>query len=253
MEYTLKEMMTIMAAREIHNGDIVFCGTGLPIMTAMAAKCINAPESIIFFETGAIDPKLEEIPMAVADPRVMYGAASNSGLLEAFATMQNRKTGRRVIGILGAAQVDRYGNLNSTCIGEYAQPQIRFPGSGGACDVASFVPRFLVFMYHEKRKFPVKLDYLTSPGYLDGPGAREREGLLPGGPTAVVTNLGVMHFDDDSKEMYLACYYPGVTPREILANMEFPVDVSRAAEAMPPTEVELTILRDRVDPHKLVL
>jgi len=253
MEYTLREMMTIMAAREIRNGDLVFCGTGISMVAAMAAKHINAPDSIIFFETGAIDPKLEEIPMAVADPRVMYGAASNGGLLEAFATLQNRKTGNRVIGILGAAQVDKFGNMNSTCIGEYGRPDTRFPGSGGACDVASFVPRYLIFMQHEKRKFPVRLDYLTSPGYLDGPGAREREGLLPGGPSAIITNLGVMHFDDDSKEMYLANYYPGVTPQDILANMEFSIDVSRAGEAAPPTEIELTILRERVDPHKLVI
>lgn len=253
MDYTLKEMMTIMAAREIRDGDIVFCGTGISMVAAMAAKQINAPGNIIFFETGAIDSKLEEIPMAVADPRVMHGAASNSGLLEAFATMQNRKTGNRVIGILGAAQVDKYGNLNSTCIGDYFQPQIRFSGSGGACDVASFVPRCLIFMHHEKRKFPVKLDYLTSPGYLDGPGARERAGLLPGGPTAVITNLGIMYFDNDTKEMYLAYYYPRVTPQDILDNMEFSVDVSRASEAVSPTKMELTILRERVDPHKLVL
>ena len=253
MEYTLKEMMTIMAAREIRNGDIVFCGTGISMVAAMAAKQINAPDSIIFFETGAIDSKLDEIPMAVADPRVMYGAASNGGLLEAFATMQNRHTGSHVIGILGAAQVDKYGNLNSTCIGDYYQPKTRFSGSGGACDVASFVPRCLIFMQHEKRKFPVTLDYLTSPGYLDGPGAREREGLLPGGPTAVITNLGVMYFDDDTKEMYLARYYPGITPQDILDNMEFSVDISRAIEAEPPTEGELKILRERVDPHKLIL
>jgi len=253
MEYTLKEMMTIMAAREIRDGDIVFCGTGISMVAAMAAKQINAPESIIFFETGAIDSKLEEIPMAVADPRVMYGAASNGGLLEAFATMQNRHTGQHVIGILGAAQVDKYGNLNSTCIGDYVQPKTRFSGSGGACDVASFVPRCLIFMQHEKRKFPAKLDYLSSPGYLDGPGARERAGLLPGGPTAVITNLGVMYFDDDTKEMYLAKYYPGVTTRQILDNMDFSVDVSRAVEATPPTERELTILREKVDPHKLIL
>lgn len=253
MDYTLKEMMTIMAAREIRDNDIVFCGTGISMAAAMAAKQINAPGSIIFFETGAIDSKLEEIPMAVADPRVMYGAASNSGLLEAFATMQNRKTGNRVIGILGSAQVDKLGNLNSTCIGDYFNPKTRFSGSGGACDVASFVPRCLIFMQHEKRKFPVKLDYLTSPGYLDGPGARERAGLLPGGPTAVITNLGIMYFDNDTKEMYLAYYYPGVTPQDILDNMEFSVDVSRASEAAPPTEMELTILREKVDPHKLVL
>jgi len=253
MDYALKEMMTIMAAREIRNGDIVFCGTGISMVAAMAAKQINAPESIIFFETGAIDSKLEEIPMAVADPRVMYGAASNGGLLEAFATMQNLNTGNRVIGILGAAQVDIYGNLNSTCIGDYYQPRIRFSGSGGACDVASFVPRCLIFMQHEKRKFPITLDYLTSPGYLDGPGARERAGLLSGGPTAVITNLGVMYFDNETKEMYLAYYYPGVSPQQILDNMEFSVDISRAVEAEPPTENELTILREKVDPHRLVL
>ena len=254
MDYTLKEMMTIMAAREIQDGDIVFCGTGISMVAAMAAKQINAPDSIIFFETGAIDSKLEEIPMAVADPRVMFGAASNSGLLEAFATMQNRNTGDRVIGILGSAQVDKFGNLNSTCIGDYFEPEIRFSGSGGACDVASFVSRCLIFMQHEKRKFPEKLDYLTSPGYLDGPGARERAGLKPGGgPTAVITNLGMMYFDDDTKEMYLARYYPGVTPQDILDNMEFSVDISRAIEAEPPTEMELKILRERVDPHKLIL
>lgn len=242
-----------MAAREIQNGDIVFCGTGISMVAAMAAKQINAPDSIIFFETGAIDSRLEEIPMAVADPRVMFGAASNGGLLEAFATMQNRNTGDRVIGILGSAQVDIYGNLNSTCIGAYLQPKTRFSGSGGACDVASFVSRCLIFMHHEKRKFPVKLDYLTSPGYLDGPGGRERAGLRTGGPTAVITNLGVMYFDDDTKKMYLACYYPGVTTQDILDNMEFSVDISRAIEATPPTARELKILREKVDPHKLIL
>ncbi len=253
MNYTLREMMTIMAAREIRDGDIVFCGTGISMVAAMAAKHINAPHSITFFETGAIDSRLEEIPMAVSDPRVMYGAASNGGLLDAFATMQNRITGDHVIGILGAAQVDKYGNLNSTCIGDYYRPETRFSGSGGACDVASFVPRCIIFMQHEKRKFPVKVDYLTSPGYLDGPGGRERAGLLPGGPTAVITNLAVMHFDDQTKEMYLAYYYPGITPQQVLDNMEFTVDVTRAVEATPPTERELKILRETVDPQKLIL
>jgi glutaconate CoA-transferase subunit B len=183
----------------------------------------------------------------------MYSAASNGGLLEAFATMQNRITGDRVIGILGAAQIDKYGNLNSTAIGDYFRPITRFSGSGGACDVASFVPRYLVFMQHEKRKFPKKVDYLTSPGYLDGPGTREKAGLMPGGPTAVITNLGMMRFDEKTKEMYLAHYYPGTTPQKILENMEFEVDISRATEATPPTENELKILRERVDPHKLIL
>jgi glutaconate CoA-transferase subunit B len=253
MDYTLRELMAIIAAREISNGDIVFCGTGISMVAAMAAKHMNAPESIIFFETGAIDSALEEIPMAVADSRVMYSAASNGGLLDAFATMQNRITGERVIGILGAAQIDKFGNMNSTSIGDYHRPKTRFSGSGGACDVASFVPRYIIFMQHEKRKFPQKVDYLTSPGYLDGNGGRERAGLMSGGPTAVVTNLAMMRFDEKTKEMYLAYYYPGITPQKILDNMEFTVDISKATEAAPPTASELKILREVVDPQRIIL
>lgn len=253
MDYSLKELMTIMAAREIQNGDIVFCGTGISMLAAMAAKNINAPESVIFFETGAVDSRLAEVPMAVADPRVMYATSCSAGLLEAFATMQNPITGQRVIGILGAAQIDRFGNLNSTCIGEYKQPEIRFSGSGGACDVASFVPRSIIFMQHEKRKFVSRLDYLTSPGYLDGPAGRKKAGLPAGGPTAVVTNMAVMRFDPDTCEMYLATCYPGLTPQAILDNMAFEVDVSRGQPAVPPTETELHILRTVCDPQKLIL
>ena len=127
-EYTLREMMTIVAAREIRNGDIVFCGTGISMLAAMAAKNINAPESVMFFETGAIDAKLDEIPLAVADSRVMYLASTNGGLFDAFTTMQNPITGGHVIGILGAAQIDIHGNINTTVIGNYVKPKTRFPG-----------------------------------------------------------------------------------------------------------------------------
>ncbi len=251
--YSPREMMTIMAAREIKNGDIVFCGTGISMLAATAAKNINAPDSVIFFETGAVDSLLEELPLAVGDPRIMYWSASNAGLLEAFATMQNRHTGDKVIAILGAAQIDIYGNLNTTCIGDYFKPDIRFSGSGGGCDVASFVPRCIAFMQHEKRKFVRKLDYLTSPGQLYGRGSRERAGLRSGGITVVITNLSVMRFDDDTGQMYLDQYYPGVTPDEILENMAFTVDVSRATEALPPSGDELHILREKCDPQRLIL
>src|SRR5512137_2502982 len=118
--YTSPEIMTLMAAREIRNGDIVFCGTGISMLAAMAAKNISAPDSVIFFESGAVDSLLEELPWAVSDSRVMYGSASTGGLLDAFATMQNRITGDKVIAILGAAQIDKYGNLNTTVIGVYS-------------------------------------------------------------------------------------------------------------------------------------
>lgn len=251
--YTPREIMTIMAAREINDGDIVFAGTGISMLAATAAKNINAPHSVIFFETGAIDSLLEELPLAVADPRIMYHSASNAGLLEAFATMQNRITGDRVIAILGAAQIDRYGNLNTTSIGDYHHPSIRFSGSGGGCDVTSFVPRCIAFMQHEKRKFVKKLDYLTSPGQLTGKGSREAAGLRPGGVSVVITNKAVMRFDDETGEMFLDSYYPGVTIDEILDNMQFSINTQKAREAIPPTDKELKTLREQCDPQRLIL
>jgi glutaconate CoA-transferase subunit B len=252
-EFTMREMMAIMAAREIKDGDIVFAGTGISMLAATAAKHINAPNSVIFFETGAIDSLVEELPLAVADPRVMYYSASNSGLLEAFSTMQNRITGDRVIAILGAAQIDKYGNLNTTAIGDYVEPKIRFSGSGGGCDVASFVPRCIAFMQHEKRKFVHELDYLTSPGQLTGGRSRTAAGLREGGVHVVITNMAVMRMDADSGEMYLDRYYPGISPEAILNHMQFTVDISRARQADPPTAEELSILRDRCDPQRLIL
>jgi glutaconate CoA-transferase subunit B len=253
MDYTLKEMMTIAAARQIQNNDIVFCGTGISMLAAMAAKNINAPKSIIFFETGSIDSKLEDLPLAVGDSRIMYKASSNGGLLDSFAFMQNRFTARQVVGILGAAQIDIYGNLNSTVIGDYHDPDIRFSGSGGACDVASFVSRTIIFMKLEKRKFKLELDYLTSPGYLDGPNGRENAGLPEGGPYRVVTDMGIMGFDDKSKKMFLLGYYPEISPEKILENMEFDIDISIAKEVDAPTLIELSLLREKCDPQGLIL
>jgi glutaconate CoA-transferase subunit B len=253
VDFDSREMMTVAAAREIRDGDIVFCGTGISMLAAMAAKHISAPNSVIFFETGAIDSKLEEVPLAVADPRVMFWTSVNGGLADSFATMQNRFTGRHVVGILGAAQIDKYGNLNSTAIGDYFRPKVRFSGSGGACDVASFVSRTIIFMQHEKRKFVKKLDYLTSVGWFDGPEGRKNLGLPGGGPTAVITNMAVMRFDEETREMYLGGYFPGITPRQVLDNMEFEVDVSRAEEIEPPREEEVRILRERCDPQRLIL
>jgi glutaconate CoA-transferase subunit B len=252
-DYTLREMMAIAAARQINDGDIVFCGTGISMLAAMAAKNINASRSVIFFETGAIDSKLEEVPMAVGDSRVMYWTSVNGSLADSFATMQNRFTGPKVVGILGAAQIDPYGNLNSTVIGDYHQPTVRFSGSGGACDVASFVGRTIIFMQQEKRKFVPEVDYLTSPGWLGGPGGRRRAGLREGGPAAVITNMAVMGFDDRTRRMYLEGYYPGITPQRILDNMGFEIDISRAKQVTPPSEQELRILRERCDPQRLIL
>lgn len=249
--YTDNEMMAISAGRFVKDGDIVFAGTGLSMFAATVAKRIYAPKAVIFFETGGIDPSLEEIPMAVSDLRVMYGTCLNSGLIEAFSIVGHRRL--HTIAFLGAAQIDKYGNLNTTIIGDYWRPKTRFSGSGGACDVASFASGVITFMQHEKRRFVEKLDYLTSVGWYKGGESRKNLGLQRGGALAVVTNLCVMRFDDNTKEMYLATYYPGISIDKIVENTGFPIDVSRAREAEPPSAEDLRILREEVDPQRLIL
>ena len=189
--------------------------------------------------------------MAVADLRVMSGTCLNSGLIEAFSIVGHRKL--HTIAFLGAAQIDKYGNLNTTVIGDYHKPKTRFSGSGGACDVASFASGVITFMQHQKRRFVEKLDYLTSVGWYKGGDSRQKLGLQRGGAMAVVTNLGVMKFDETTKEMYLAEYYPGITIDKVVENTGFAIDVSRAVESAPPTAEELRILREEVDPQKLIL
>ncbi len=249
--YTDNEMMALAAGRFIRNGDIVFAGTGVSMLAATAAKRIYAPRAVIFFETGGIDPSLLEIPMAVSDLRVMTGTCLNSGLIEAFSIVGHRKL--HTIAFLGAAQIDRFGNLNTTVIGDYHRPKTRFSGSGGACDVASFASGVITFMQHEKRRFVEKLDYRTSIGWYEGGDSRRRLGLRRGGALAVVTNLGVMKFDETTREMYLHEYYPAISVEQIMESTGFQLDVSRAVQAAPPSAEELRILREEVDPQKLIL
>jgi glutaconate CoA-transferase subunit B len=250
-DYTDNEMMALSAGRLIKDGDIVFAGTGVSMLAATAAKRIYAPKAVVFFETGGIDPALEEIPMAVADLRVMSGTALNSGLIEAFSIVGHRKL--HTIAFLGAAQIDPYGNLNTTALGDYWRPRMRFSGSGGACDVATFASGVITFMQHEKRRFVEQLDYLTSVGWYRGGNSRRELGLSRGGALAVVTNLGVLKFEEETKRMFLAESYPGISVETIVESTGFPIDTSQAREALPPTAEELRILREEVDPQKLIL
>lgn len=249
--YTDKEMMALTAGRLVKNGDVLFAGTGLSMLAATVAKRIHAPQAVVFFETGGIDPTLSELPLAVADPRVMVGTCMNSGLLDAFSLLAHRRL--RTIAFLGAAQIDPFGNINSTCLGDYRHPRVRFPGCGGACDAASQAFGVIIFMQQEKKRFVEQVDYLSSVGWLRGGDSRRKAGYQRGGPLAVVTNLGVMKFDEESKRMYLAEYYPGVTPAQVAENTGFALDVSRGTESAAPSEKELTILRRDVDPQRLIL
>jgi glutaconate CoA-transferase subunit B len=249
--FSHQEMMAISAGRLIRNGDILFAGTGVSMLAATVAKRIHAPAAVVFFETGGIDPSLDELPLAVADPRVMSGTCLNSGLIDAFSIVGHRRL--RTVAFLGAAQVDRFGNINSTCIGPYEKPIIRFSGSGGACDAGCLAAGVIIFMQHEKRRFVGTPDYLTSPGWVKGGDTRKGVGLPRGGPMAVVSNLGIMKFKENSREMFLAEYYPGITPEHIAEHTGFPIDICDAVESVPPTFEELRILREEIDPQKLIL
>ena len=249
--YTRLEMMAISAGRMINDGDILFAGTGVSMLAATVAKKIHAPNSVVFFETGGIDPSLEELPLAVADPRVMVGTCLNTGLIDSFSILANPRF--RTVAFLGAAQIDCYGNLNSTSLGNYHHPKARFPGSGGACDAASLASGVIIFMQHEKRRFVEKIDYLTSPGWLNGGDSRRNAGFKRGGPIAVVTNMAIMEFDSITKKMFLAKTYPDVTPEEVMDHTVFNIDIRRPSVAQPPSDDELSILRNQVDPQRLIL
>ncbi|MCP3944702.1 MAG: ketoacid-CoA transferase [Desulfobacteraceae bacterium] len=253
MNYSPREIMVLAAARQIKNKDIVLCGTGLSMLAAVAAKHIYAPESTIFFESGAIDSGLAELPLAVADSRVMYKAANFCSLVETFSFMQNKKTGTNIVGIIGAAQIDPYGNLNSTMIGSYDHTKVRFAGSGGACDLSCFVGSNIIFMEVTKQKFVKKLSYLTSPGWIQDDTSRDQSKIAAKGPSIVVTDMGIMGFDKKSKKMFLKEYYPGINPEDIQKKVGFDIDISRAVPLSEPKNGELKILREKTDPEKLIL
>ena len=250
--YTLTELMAVAAAREIADNEVVFAGTGLPMLGVMLAQRTHAPRCIIIFEAGTVDSRLAHLPMSVGDPRVMRGAATAAGLMEVFTYAH--QAGRVHVGFLSGAQVDRFGNINSTSIGPNPRrPSVRFSGSGGACDIACLARRTIIIAKHEKRRFPERVDYITSPGWLEGGDSRDRSGLPWGGPTAVVTTMGIIRFRPETKEAYLSSFHPGLKARAVAEDTGFVLDIREAEETIPPSDEELRILREDVDPEKIFL
>lgn len=250
--YTMTELMAVVAAREIKEGEVVFAGTGLPMLGAMLAQHTDASNCCLIFEAGTIASRLDHLPMSVGDPRAMHGAALAADLNEVFTHVL--QAGRVDVGFLSGAQIDRFGNINSTSIGpDPRHPKVRFPGSGGSCDIACLAKRTIIIAKHEKRRFPQRVDYVTSPGWLQGGDSRQKSGLIRGGPSAVVTTKAVMRFRPDTKELYLARYHPGVTAQEVVKDTGFALEIEGATETPSPTHDELHILRDLVDPEKVFL
>ena len=244
--------MACAASRVLEDGKSVFVGTGLPIIASMLAQRTHAPNLLVVFEAGGIGPKIPAIPISVGDSRTFYKAVMAASMDYVMSCAQ---LGHIDYGFLGAAQIDQFGNLNTTCIGQHDQPKTRLPGSGGANDLGSLCWHTIVLMRQDTRKFVERLDYLTTPGYLSGPGAREKAGLPRNtGPYRVITQLGVMGFDTESKRMNLVSTHPGVSVKDVVDNTGFeliiPDDVPTTE--MPSSE-ELRLLRKELDPNKIVI
>jgi len=250
-EFNTLELMAVCGSKQIKNYEVVFIGTGLPLIAAMLAKKTHAPRAKIVYEAGFIDSNAKEIALSIADSRLGYRASGAIGLIETLGLML--QGGHVDLGFVGAAQIDEHGNINTTYIGSFEKPTVRLPGSGGGNDIISSAKRIVIIMTHEKRKMVKKLDYLTSPGFLDGPGARERVGLRGGGPSLVVTSLCQMDFDPETKRIRLASVHPGVTARQVVENSGFDLIVpKKVPETEPPTVEELELLR-AIDPSGIYI
>lgn len=251
-EYNPRELLICVAARLMEDGTTAFIGTGIPMLAAALAQKLHAPNLVTVFEFGGTGAILEELPLAVGEERTFHRALSATGICD---TMETAQRGFIEYGFLGGAQIDPYGNLNSTVIGDHARPKARLPGSGGANDVGSHCWRTIAIMQHDVRRFVPKVDFITTPGYLTGPGAREAAGLSPGtGPYRVVSSLALMGFDDDTKRMKLLAVHPGVTVEQVIQNTGFELLLAdRIEETPPPTAEELRLLREEIDPHHLYI
>ena len=250
--YTNKELMICVAARLFENGTTALIGTGIPMLAAMLAIKTSAPDLMAMFEFGSLGSTLERLPLAVAEARTFHRAVAVMGLAEA---MEASQRGFVDYGFLGGAQIDMYGNLNSTVIGAYDDPTARLPGSGGANDIGTSCWKTVAIMDHALRRFVPQVDFITTPGYLRGPGAREEAGLPAGtGPVNVVSTLGLMDYEPVTCRMRLVATHPGVTVAEVLENTGFELLVAEGVEVnQPPTTDELRILREEIDPGRLYI
>lgn len=258
-EYSVVDMLAVASAREVRDEEVVFAGTGLPMLAIMLAQQVSAPNSKLIYEAGTIDSKGDSLPSSVGDPRCVTQASVASGLFDVFSQLQRGKVD---LAYLGGAEIDKYGNVNTTIVGDYLAPSMRFPGSGGNPDINSLARRTVFIMVQEKRRFKEQVDYITSPGWMvkkwpEGELIHRREAYgkkFLGGPSAVITNMAVLRFDEETGLMYVDTLHPGVTREQLQEHTGFPLDFSKCrGETEPPTYEELRILHEVVDPEGIFL
>lgn len=251
-DYIKPELMACCGAREIRDGDIVVVGTGFPTMSANIARYTHAPKATLMQESGVFDARPARPALSVGDPCLNPGAAMIGGLTDVMGMFL--QGGWVDVGFLAGSQIDRYGNINTTAIGDYAKPKSRLPGSGGANPIGALAKRVLIIALHNTRSLAAKVDFITTPGYLDGPGDRERWGLPPDtGPQVIITNKAVLRFDAATKEAYLESFHPGTSVDEVVKLTPWDLKVSDDVhETEPPRAEEIRVIREIIDPHRMI-
>ena len=248
MNYTNSELMVVAAARELENDDSVLVGIGKPNLACNVAKRTHAPELQMVYESGTIGSDPSSPPLSIGDPVLASGAVSIEPMRNNF--NYYLQAGRLDVGFLGGAQIDKYGNINSTVIGDYDDPDVRLPGSGGACEIACHVDRTLMVTPHSERRFPEEVDFITSPGYVDGREGRAELGL-DGGPEAVITDLAVCRFDERG-EMYVDALHPNATRDEVRERTGWEIPFAEDLGTTPePMDEELRLIREDLDPDEM--
>ena len=243
--YSGEEMMACVAARELRDGEVVFVGIGLPNLACNLARRTHAPGLVLIYESGAIGAQPERLPVSIGDPSLVTGSLMVCGMADVFQYfLQN---GRIEVGFLGGAQVDRWGNINTTVIGDYASPKVRLPGSGGATEIAIHARRTLIIARLDRRAFRERVDFISSPGHRARGGSRAELGIPGAGPTRVITDKAILAAHAETGELELAALYPGVTVDEVRGGIGWELTVRDAlAEVAAPSEEELRVLREEV-------
>jgi glutaconate CoA-transferase subunit B len=251
-DYIKPELIACCGAREIKDGDVVLVGTGFPTMSANIARYIHAPNARLMQESGVFDAQPKRPALSVGDPCLNPGAAMIGTLLDIIGAFL--QGGWVDVGFLSGSQVDKFGNINTTAIGDYHHPKSRLPGSGGANPIGSLAKRVIIIALHDTRRLADRVDFITTPGYIDGAGARERWGLPPGtGPEVIITNKAVLRFDKSTGEAYLATYHPDTSIDEVRQNTPWDLKVADdVRETEPPTAEELRVLREVLDPKRMI-
>lgn len=245
--YTSAELLTINAARLLRDGDVVFVGVGLPNLACNLARRTHAPNLLMIYEAGVIGAQPARLPLSIGDPTLVSGALSVCSMYDIFAFYLQR--GNVDVGFMGGAQIDRFGNINATVIGGYEHPKVRLPGSGGSMEIAAWANRCYIITPHQKRRFPEKLDFRTSAGFLGGRAEREAAHVRGGGTQAVVTDLGIME-PDENGELTLTALHPGATVERAKSNTGWQLKIAADLHTtLPPSQAELRILREELDPQ----